>query len=206
MLPEPGQALPERRRGRRSGANSTRQDILDAARARFARDGYAAATIRKIAADAGVDAALVLQFFGSKDELFGAVQSITPYALARIAEAFDGPPESVGERVTRAYLSVWEGEPRHSEPLVAMLRNSLANEQASAQLRDFIQARLMREVHPRLGDNHDSVLRVGLASSMLVGVIVGRKVVGVPALANADAEVIVALIAPALQLILTGQG
>jgi AcrR family transcriptional regulator/dienelactone hydrolase len=204
MPTETGQELPGRRRGRRTGASSSRQDILDAARARFARDGYAAATIRKIAADAGVDAALVLQFFGSKEELFAAVLSITPYALARIAEAFDGPAESAGERVTRAYLSVWEGEPRHSEPLLAMLRNSIAHEQASAQLRDFIQARLIREANPRLGDDHDSVLRVGLVASMLVGVIVGRKVVGVPSLADEDAEVIVALVAPALQVILAG--
>jgi AcrR family transcriptional regulator len=204
MPPETGHALPARRRGRRSGASSTRQDILDAARARFARDGYAAATIRKIAADAGVDAALVLQFFGSKEELFAAVMSITPYSLARIAEAFDGPVESAGERVTRAYLSVWEGEPRHSEPLLAMLRNSIAHEQASVQLRDFIQARLVREANPRLGDDHDSVLRVGLAASMLVGVTIGRKVVGVPSLADEDTEAIVALVAPALQVILAG--
>ncbi len=202
MLSKTGQALPGRPRGRRSGATSTRQDILDAARARFARDGYAGATIRKIAADAGVDAALVLQFFGSKDELFGAVLSITPYALARIADAFDGPAESVGERVARAYLSVWEGEPRHSDPLLAMLRSSIANEQASVQLRDFIQARLMRGVNPRLRDDHDSVLRVALVASMLVGVIVGRKVVGVPSLADEDADAIVARIAPALQVIL----
>lgn len=204
MLPETGPARPGRPRGRRSGASSTRQDILDAARARFARDGYSAATIRKIAADAGVDAALVLQFFGSKDELFAAVLSITPYALAQIANAFDGPAESVGERVARAYLSVWDGEPRHSEPLLAMLRNSIANEQASAQLRDFIQARLMRGVNPRLRDDHDSVLRVALVASMLVGVIVGRKVVGVPALADEDADAIVTLVAPALQVIMAG--
>jgi predicted dienelactone hydrolase/AcrR family transcriptional regulator len=204
MPAETGQALSGRPRGRRSGANNTRQAILDAARARFARDGYAAATIRKIASDAGVDAALVLQFFGSKDELFAAVLSITPYALARIADAFDGPAESVGERVARAYLSVWEGEPRHSEPLLAMLRSSIAHEQASAQLRDFIQARMMRAVNPRLKDDHDSVLRVGLASSMLVGVIVGRRIVGVPSLADEDADAIVAIVAPALQTILAG--
>lgn len=84
------------RRGRRPGASGTRQAILDAARARFSRDGYAAATIRKIAADAGVDATLVMHFFGSKDELFGAVMSITPNALSRIAGAFQGPEHSRG--------------------------------------------------------------------------------------------------------------
>ena len=69
--------MPLPRRGRRFGTSRTRQAILDAARAPFAEDGYEATTIRKIAADARVDVALVMQFYRSKDELFGAVMSIS---------------------------------------------------------------------------------------------------------------------------------
>ena len=130
-------------RGRRPGTSTTRQAILDAARARFACDGFAATTIRRVAADAGVDASLVMQFFGSKEELFAAVMSISPDALARLRTAFEGPDEHLGERVVRAFLDVWEGAPRDSEPLMAMLRGAIGNEQASAQLREFIQARLL---------------------------------------------------------------
>ena len=54
------------RTGRRPGPSSTRDEILRAARRRFADDGYDRATFRRIAADAGVDPALVVQFFGSK--------------------------------------------------------------------------------------------------------------------------------------------
>ncbi len=195
--------LERRRRGRRPGPSGTRQAILDAARARFAKDGYALTTIRGIAADAGVDAALVMQFFGSKDELFAAVMSITPHAVSRIASAFDGPVDSLGERLTRAYLEVWEGEPQDSEALLAALRRAIASEQAAAQLREFVQVRLMESISPQLGADPDMLARLALASSMLIGVIVGRRIVQIPSLANEEAEALIARLAPAVQVILT---
>jgi AcrR family transcriptional regulator len=188
------------RRGRRPGTSTTRQAILDAARALFARDGFTATTIRRVAADAAVDASLVIQFFRSKDELFAAVMSISPDALARFSTAFEGPDEHLGERVVRAYLDAWEGT--DSEPLMAMLRGAIANEQASAQLREFIQARLLDGVKSRaVGD--DAAVRAGLASSMLVGIVVGRRIVAVPTIANVDRETLVAIVAPAIQSVLT---
>lgn len=86
-----------KRPGRRPGSNRTRQLILSAARGRFSEDGYAGTTIRAIASDAGVDSSLVMRFFGSKEDLFGAVMSIISEALSRFAEAFDGPEAGVGE-------------------------------------------------------------------------------------------------------------
>ena len=203
MATDSGGTLERPRRGRRPGTNGTRQAILDAARARFAKDGYALTTIRGIAADAGVDAALVMRFFGSKDELFAAVMSITPHAVSRIAAAFDGPADSLGERLTRAYLEVWEGEPQDSEALLAALRRAIASEQAAAQLREFVQARLMKSISPQLGDDPDMLARLALASSMLIGVIVGRRIIQIPSLASEEAEFLIARLAPAVQMILT---
>jgi AcrR family transcriptional regulator len=194
---------PEVPRGRRPGTSTTRQDILDAARARFATDGFAATTIRRVAADAGVNPSLVMQFFNSKAELFGAVMSITPKALARIATVFEGPDEHLGERVVRAHLEVWDGAPEDSEPLLAMLRGAIANEQAGAQLREFLQARLVDAMGSGRAEDPLAALRAGVASSMLVGIIVGRRLVGVPILAEADTETLVALLAPAIQEVLT---
>jgi AcrR family transcriptional regulator len=190
------------RRGRRPGTSTSRQAILEAARARFASDGFAATTIRRIAADAGVDPSLVMQFYRSKNELYAAVMSISADTLASLSIAFEGPDERLGERVVRAYLGVWEGGP-DSESLMAMLRGAIANEQASAQLREFIQARLLDGVRSRAADRHDAALRAGLASSMLVGVTMGRRIVGVPIIASADVETLVALVAPAIQSVLT---
>lgn len=188
------------RRGRRPGPNSTREAVLTAARARFAASGFTATTIRLVAADAGVDPSQVMQFFGSKDELFAAAMAIPQSALERFNTAYEGPDEHLGERLVRASLMAWEGPPEDSEPLMAMLRGAIANESASEQLRDFLQSRLRHGTKGRR--DVDAALRAGLASTMLVGVIVGRRVIGVPTLAAADTEHLVALLGPAIQQIL----
>ncbi|MBT2551031.1 TetR family transcriptional regulator [Arthrobacter sp. ISL-65] len=196
------ESLPKARRGRRPGAGSTRQAVLDAARARFASDGFGATTIRRVAADAGVDVSQVMQFFRSKDELFAAVMSVPASALERFNTAFEGPDEHLGERVVRAYLAAWEGPALDSEPLMAMLRGAIVNDHARAQLRDFIQSRLLHGASGRSGD--DAALRAGLASSMLVGIVTSRRIIGVPVLVAADTEKLVATVAPAIQRILVG--
>ncbi|MEU3733847.1 TetR family transcriptional regulator [Streptomyces sp. NPDC033538] len=189
------------RRGRRPGTNTTRQAILTAARARFAADGFTATTIRRVAADAGVDPSLVMQFFRSKGELFAAVMSIPAEALEHFSAAFEGTDDHLGERVVRAFLDVWEGDVRSSEPLMAMLRGAIVNDQASGQLREFLQERLLVDaVASRAVDN--ATLRAGIVSSMLVGLVVGRGVVGVPTLTEVERETLIALVGPAVQSVL----
>jgi AcrR family transcriptional regulator len=53
-------------------ADGTRQRLLQAARQHFARDGYAATTVRDIATEAGVNVALINRYFTSKEGLFEA--------------------------------------------------------------------------------------------------------------------------------------
>ncbi|WP_410631675.1 TetR family transcriptional regulator [Amycolatopsis sp. cmx-4-83] len=190
------------RRGRKPGPGSTRQAVLDAARAQFARDGFAGTTIRRIAADAGVDASQVMQFFRSKDDLFAAVMAVPASALERFDTAFEGPDEHLGERVVRAYLRAWEGGAEESEPLMAMLRGAVGNENARVQLREFIQSRLLHGS----GGGGDAMLRAGLAAAMLVGIVTSRRIIGVPVLVAADTEQIVATVGPAIQQVLVGAG
>ena len=190
------------RTGRRPGPGSTRQAVLDAARARFAGDGFDGTTIRGIASDAGVDPSQVIQFFGSKDRLFAAVMAVPASALERFDTAFEGPDEHLGERVVRAYLGAWEGSAEEREPLMAMLRGAIVNERAAEQLRAFIRSRLLHGMGDRGGD---AMLRTGLVASMLIGVTVSRRIVGVPVLAEADMDVLIATLAPAVQLVLTGR-
>ncbi|MGA9361821.1 MAG: hypothetical protein WBW75_28655 [Mycobacterium sp.] len=69
--------------------------------------------------------------------------------------------------------------------------------------REFIQARLLDGIRSRSVDDEDAALRAGLASSMLVGIVVGRRIAGVPILANAESETLITLVAPAIQSVLT---
>lgn len=193
-------AEPAPRVGRRPGNSSTRATVLAAASARFASDGYSATTIRRIAMDAGVDPSQVMQFFGSKDELFAAVMAVPASALQRFDKAFRGPDYQLGERFVRAFLEAWEGVPAESEPLMAMLRGAVTSPEASAQLRDFIQARLVQSRTE--GDSEDRALRAGLAAAMLVGIVTSRQIVGVPVVLAADHESVIATVGPAIQMIL----
>ena len=192
---------PAGRPGRRPGTSTTRQTVLDAARARFATDGFTATTIRRVAADAEVDASLVMQYFRSKDELFAAVMAIPADALTRLSGAFEGPDAGLGERVVRAFLDVWEGDTRSSEPLMAMLRGAIVNDRATTQLREFLQERLLVEAIATR-QVPEATLRAAIVSSMLVGLMVGRGIVGVPMLTAADGATLIALVGPAVQSVL----
>lgn len=148
-----------------------------------------------------MDPSQVIQFFGSKDQLFAAVMAVPATALRRFDTAFEGPDEHLGERVVRAYLGAWEGAAEEREPLMAMLRGAIVNEYAAEQLRDFIQSRLL---HGMEGRGDDGMLRAGLAASMLIGITVSRQLIGTPVLASADMDTLVATVAPAIQLVLAG--
>src|SRR3954463_15231680 len=95
-------------RGRRKGSPDTRSAILAAARTSFARQGFAGTTIRGIASAAGVDAALVHHYFGTKDDLFIAALELPVDPRTAIAPALAEGPDSAGERVLRVFVGVWD--------------------------------------------------------------------------------------------------
>ncbi|HEX9373173.1 MAG TPA: helix-turn-helix domain-containing protein, partial [Roseiflexaceae bacterium] len=89
------------RRGRRPGGADTRDALLTAARRRFLEDGYQAVSLRSIAAEAGVDVALIGYFFGSKQGLFGAALQLPMNPAEAIAEALPGDLDGLAERLLR---------------------------------------------------------------------------------------------------------
>ncbi len=60
----------------------TRADVLQAARRLFGERGYAAVTIREIAAAAGVSPALVMKIGGSKEQLHALATPLEPEPLS----------------------------------------------------------------------------------------------------------------------------
>jgi len=190
------------RTGRRPGPSTTRKEILGAARASFAAFGYDRTTIRGVAADAGVDPALVHRFFGSKDELFAAALANAMTPGERIPELLEGDVGQLGERITRYFLSVWEAQPSR-DVLIGMLRSAATNEHAATVMREFFSQEVLGRMAPSLGA--DARLRTTLVNSQLLGIAVSRYVLRIEPLASASPETIVAAYAPTLQRYLTGE-
>jgi AcrR family transcriptional regulator len=187
--------------GRRPGESGTRQAILDAARARFAEHGWDRATIRAIAGDAGVDPALVLHFFGSKQVLFTAAMSWPFDTDAAVEEVASGPRSQLGRRLASFFLSIWE-DPERREPLMVMLRAATTNEQAAALLRESLMTLFLAPLGERL-EMPDAELRMSLCSSQLIGLGTARYVVAFEPLASLEPERIVELVGPNLQRYMT---
>lgn len=188
--------------GRRPGSSGTREAILAAARTGFAERGYAGTTIRAVASAVGVDPALVLHFFGTKDELFAACLELPPEMVARMPAAFSGDPSTVGKRVTRAYFSLWE-EAETGPVMMSVVRSAVSHEAAARRLREFAESLLLAPTADRL--QVDALeLRVALASAQLVGLALARYVVRIEPIAHADLDDLVAAVAPSVQRYLTG--
>ncbi|RAK63044.1 TetR/AcrR family transcriptional regulator [Phenylobacterium kunshanense] len=62
-----------RGRRRKGEGPDLRQAILDSAEALFSKHGFYGVTVRQVAAEAGVDTALIHYYFGAKRELFDSV-------------------------------------------------------------------------------------------------------------------------------------
>jgi AcrR family transcriptional regulator len=183
------------RTGRRPGQTETREHILAAARNQFGERGYDGATIRGIAAEAGVNPALVHHFFGSKEQVFAAALELPIDPSAVLAVVLGGPSDSVGERILRLFISLWR-EPATRTPFLALVRSVSTNAQAAAMMRQFIERVMLARVADALGVPK---LRLTALISHVMGIAMMRYIVGVEPLASADEDELVALVAPVIQ-------
>jgi AcrR family transcriptional regulator len=189
------------RTGRRPGDSGTRAAILVAAREQFAGKGYGGASLRTIAAAAGVDPGLIRHFYGSKDDLFAAALEVPEELADRMVRALTGHPDGLGARVVNAYLDIWE-DPATAGPLLAVVRSAVTSERAADRLRTLVGARLLADVAPRLGP--DGEVRAGITAAHLMGIAMARYVLRVEPVASLDREVLVTVCAPVIQAYLTG--
>lgn len=184
--------------GRRPGAPDTRGEILDAARTEFGEHGFEGATVRRIAGRAGVDAALVHHYFGSKEKLFLAALEV-PLDPGWIADEIVGSSaDGLGERAIRTFLAVW-GDPVRRGPLLALLRSAMSHAAAATMLRQFVTHTILRRMVAVFDGVPDGRLRAEAMVAQLIGIGFVRYVVKVEPLASAADEDIVALVGPVLQ-------
>jgi AcrR family transcriptional regulator len=150
----------------------SRVAIRDAAVRLFAHAGYAGTSVRDIAADAGVDPALVIRHFGSKEQLF-----LDTMRLEFDHFDLDGPLETLGERLIRSLL---DADEQVRGVYLALIRASDAG-QISSALRAAHEEDFVAPLAARLG-GADATTRARLAAAMVGGLFYALWIVGDEAL------------------------
>ena len=191
-----------KRPGRPAGASDTRERILASARELFGRNGISNTSIRAIAAAAGVDAALVHHYFGTKERLFTAAVDI-PIDPAVVVDALRATPiDQLGRTIPSIVLPLWESEigPR----LKASLRSAIAGDQV-AIFSFFLRDVVLTEIAARLDDPPgNGLIRTEFAATQMLGVIMARHIFNLQPFASLPIEQVIETIAPTLQHYLTG--
>jgi AcrR family transcriptional regulator len=182
--------------GRAEQRRRTEARILAAASELFVASGYERTTIRAVAQAAGVDAGLVMHYFGSKQELFEQVT----HGARPLPELADpaGPSGQLADQILAQLAESLETEPVQS---LAVLRSMLTHPEAAhslgertiryrAQLADAIPA-------------PDADLRAALISAIILGVAVDRHLLKTGGLDLATPEEIINLLRPILRALTT---
>ncbi|MCU1683695.1 MAG: TetR family transcriptional regulator [Amycolatopsis sp.] len=193
---------PGKRRGRRPAGQDTRTALVEAARTVFGESGYEGATVRTIAARAGVDAAMVNHWFGGKEGLFAEAVLELPFEPSEVLKILlDGSIDELGERIVRTFLTRWDMT--GGGLFQALIRSITAHEQAGQVLRDFFLNQLFQRIVDSAGvENTD--LRATLCASQLMGLGMTRYVAKFEPLASADVETLVKAVAPTIQRYING--
>jgi AcrR family transcriptional regulator len=190
--------------GRRPGNQDTRGQIIAAARHAFAAKGFAGASMRGIAAEAGVDAALIHHYFENKQQLFLATVAL-PLGLPDVLEQVAaGDRVDLGERVVRTVLGVWDSELQPS--LVAAIRTALTDPALTRSVGEFLTLEVVGRVL-RQDDlpPEEANRRAGLVASQVLGLVIGRYVLRLPVLVDRRTEDLVAEIGPTVQRYVDGR-
>ncbi|HYO01098.1 MAG TPA: TetR family transcriptional regulator [Mycobacterium sp.] len=179
---------------RARNAQGTRADILAAARSRFGAEGYERTTLRAIAADVGVDPALVMRYFGSKQDLFAAAAAFT----LDLPELEGIDPDQVAEVLLPKFFAVWEDD----TTFVALLRAAMTSAIAAETMRQVF-ATQVAPVLAAVTPDHPAQ-RAGLVGAFIIGLATTRYVLSNPAVAQLNHAELIGWASPVIRHLLVG--
>ena len=176
-------------------AEATKAAILDSARVRFAADGYDRATIRAIAADAAIDPALVMRYFGSKEKLFAAAAKFD----LRVPDLSAIPRKNLGAGLVGHFLERWEAD----DTLKALLRAAVSNKVAAARMRAIFENQLVTAMAPLFPSRAAAATRAGLVVTQMLGLALTRYLLRLPPVVTMDRAALIEWLGPTIQRYLT---
>ena len=177
-------------------ARTTKESIAAAARTLFEAGGYAATTVRAIASAAGVDPALVIRHFGSKDQLFVQVVAFDE----RIRPVFDGQVETLGNRLVEFVLAP---EHAHFRTVLTTLMGASERTAIRTTLRETVRVVFVDELIAHI-PAADAALRAELIAAQLGGLVSTWSVLEEPHPATHLRTQVVELYGKALQALIEG--
>nr|WP_272919187.1 TetR family transcriptional regulator [Streptomyces sp. SID8352] len=175
---------------------------MEAARELFATRTYGATTIRAVAAAADVNPALVHHFFGTKRDLFAATVHLPEPLVDQLPGLVAGDMEDIGRYIVRLYLTMWQ-EPATARPLAAMVRTGMSDPEAADILKQVLTSTILGPLAAASGRDQPG-LRITLAATHLVGLAMGRHILALQPLTEADIDHLAACVGPTIQHYLTG--
>ena len=184
-----------------SKSERTKLRIQQAAARLFASRSFETVSTRAIAKEAGVDAALIHHYFGSKEGLFQAVlnAAIRPEQLEALVVSES--PEDWGRQLVRAADKVWTSPA--ATALKAVVRRVLVGHEG--MLREFVTRSLLNRFLSHIeGPETERRLRASLIGSQMSGLVIARHIVGIEPLASLSTDEVADLIGPVLQHYITG--
>jgi AcrR family transcriptional regulator len=184
-----------------SSSDDITKQVLDAARAAYARRGYLNTTLKGVAAAAGVAPDVVRRYYDNRESLFVAAMRLPFDPAMSIAQLMAPGIDGMGERLVRVTLRLLD-DPETRDQLAEMVRDGAGASRATASLREFLDAEVVDRAAVLLGVP-DARTRVALATSYLLGIATTRYVLKLEPLASASEDEIVQLVAPAVQMALT---
>jgi len=182
-------------------AEATRRLLVQAARRRFAFDGYRATTVRDIAADAGVNVALINRYFVSKEGLFRECLDRVARDLGAEERPVPDLERSLAGMIEHAIRSPTDDD---SLQLMLLLRSS-GDDGADAIRRETLRRyaeRLAGAVHDEVTD--DLLLRAEIALAVVLGMTMLRTSTKVEPLASADHQAVSDALTGVLRQLLAG--
>ncbi|MTD57613.1 TetR/AcrR family transcriptional regulator [Amycolatopsis pithecellobii] len=176
-------------------ADASRTSILAAARLQFGRHGFERTTIRSVAAEAGVDPALVMRYFQNKDGLFAAAARLD----VELPDLSEVDPDRIADVLLPVFIGLWGPD----GPFLPLLRAATSNPVATEALLGVLTEQVTPALAVLAPDRPAE--RAALVGAQLLGISVARYVLGVPPIVSMDDATLIEWLRPTLAHYLTGE-
>ena len=151
-------------------SEATQERLVNAARRHFAVNGFERTTVREIAADAGVNVALISRYFGGKEELFARAVAID----LELPDLSSAPKDELGRRLVEHFFKRWEGS-EADDLLRVLVRTAATNSVAAEKISAILHGQIIPMVI-RIAGKKDAKRRASLIATQILGLAYCRYV------------------------------